>query len=368
MIITSYSLIRIDIGEYSDIEFKYCFLDEAQYIKNKASILAKTVKKIKAKNRFALTGTPIENSLSELWSIFDFIMPGYLLSYSKFVKNYEKPIIKDKDSRAVSELNRHIKPFILRRMKKNVVKELPDKIEHEILVDMTRKQKEVYYSYLKNGRKKIYENIKEKGVNSNKFIILGLLTRLRQICSNPASFIENYSGENSKIDVLMNIVIDGIANGHRILVFSQFVSVLKIVQDRLNKDGISYMYLDGSTKMKDRVELADRFNMGEGEVFLISLRAGGTGLNLVGADIVVHFDPWWNPAVEEQASDRAHRIGQKHNVEIIKLIARDTIEEKIYNLQRKKKRIANVVVNGVNYTDENVLLNLNETEIKKILG
>ncbi|PJI09009.1 MULTISPECIES: DEAD/DEAH box helicase [Clostridium] len=368
VIITSYPLIRIDIEEYSNIEFKYCFLDEAQYIKNKASISARAVKRIKAKNRFALTGTPIENSLSELWSIFDFIMPGYLLSHSKFVKNYEKPIIKDKNSRAAIELNRHIRPFILRRIKKNVVKELPDKIEHEILVDMTKKQKEVYHSYLKNGRNKVYENIKDKGINNSKFIILGLLTRLRQICSNPASFIKNYSGENSKMDVLMDILTDGIANGHRILVFSQFVSVLKIVKDRLNEENISYMYLDGSTKMKERVELADRFNMGDGKVFLISLKAGGTGLNLVGADIVVHFDPWWNPAVEEQASDRAHRIGQKHNVEIIKLIARDTIEENIYNLQKKKKMIANAVVDEVNYTDENILLNLKETEIKKILG
>lgn len=239
---------------------------------------------------------PIENCLSELWSIFDFIMPGYLLSYSKFVNKYENPIIKEKDKRALYELNRHIEPFILRRLKESVVKELPSKVEHKILIEMSQKQKEVYYAYLKNAREKIYRSIEEKGINNSKFIIFSLLTRLRQICSNPRTVVENYNGKNAKMDVLMDTIKTSIANRHRILVFSQFTSVLKSIKDKLIEKDIDVMYLDGNTKMKDRFQLADEFNKGKGEVFLISLKAGGTGLNLTGADIVVHFDPWWNPA------------------------------------------------------------------------
>lgn len=367
VILTSYPLIRNDIADYEKIQFKYCFLDEAQQIKNPNSINAKSVKRIKAQNYFALTGTPMENSLTELWSIFDFIMPGYLLNHSKFIKKYEIPIIKNKDQKVLKELSKHIQPFILRRLKKDVIKELPPKIEHKVVVEMTEEQKKVYASYLVNTKSEIEHEIREKGFNKSKFSILSLLTRLRQICCNPSSFIENFDGESGKILALHDILEESIRSKHRILIFSQFTTVLKSIGKMLRDDKIDYMYLDGKTDIKDRADSVSDFNNGVGDVFLISLKAGGTGLNLTGADVVIHFDPWWNPAVEEQASDRAHRIGQKKSVEIIKLIARGTIEEKIYELQEKKKRIINDVINDKN-SNKNILSKITEDELRDILG
>lgn len=367
VILTSYPLIRHDIDEYKNISFKYCFLDEAQQIKNPNSINARSVKKIKAGNYFAITGTPMENSLTELWSIFDFIMPGYLLSHSKFVKKYEVPIVKDKDEGVLKELNKHIQPFILRRLKRDVIKELPPKIEHKVIIDMTEEQKKVYASYLANTRREIENSIRENGFLHSKFQILSLLTRLRQICCNPASFIDNYEGESGKLLALQDILEESINNNHRILIFSQFTTVLKDIAKMLQNDNIKYMYLDGNTKMENRLELVTDFNKGMGEVFLISLKAGGTGLNLTGADVVIHFDPWWNPAVEEQASDRVHRIGQKKTVEVIKLISRGTIEEKIYDLQQKKKEIIEDVINDKN-SDKNILSKITEDELRDILA
>lgn len=359
IVITSYPLIRRDIELYKDINFRYCILDEAQHIKNPNSLNAKSVKSIKANNYFALTGTPMENSLMELWSIFDFLMPGYLLSKKKFTERYEKPIVREQDSNALKDLNIHIKPFILRRVKKDVLKELPDKIEQKIVVDMTKEQKKIYVAYLKSIKGEIEEEISHKGFNKSQIKILAGLTRLRQICCHPGMFIENYEGESGKLSFLKEILTDAIDGGHRILLFSQFTSMLSIIKDMLDGEGIQYMYLDGSTDVMKRGKLVEDFNKGIGEVFLISLRAGGTGLNLTGADTVIHFDPWWNPAVEEQATDRAHRIGQENTVQVIKLITKGTIEEKIFQLQEEKKEmIDRVITEG-----ETLVSKLSEEEI-----
>ena len=359
IVITSYPLIRRDIELYQDFNFRYCILDEAQHIKNYNALNAKSVKSIKASNYFALTGTPMENSLMELWSIFDFLMPGYLLSNKKFAERYEKPIIKEQDSRALKDLNNHIKPFILRRIKKDVLKELPDKIEQKIVVDMTKEQKKLYLVYLNSIKGEIEKEINHKGFNRSHIKILAGLTRLRQICCHPGMFIEDYTGGSGKLDFLSEILRDAIDGGHRILLFSQFTSMLNIIKNTLEEDDIEYMYLDGSTDIRERGRLVDDFNKGIGEVFLISLKAGGTGLNLTGADTVIHFDPWWNPAVEEQATDRAHRIGQENTVQVIKLITKGTIEEKIFQLQERKK----VVIDKVITEGETLVSKLSEDEI-----
>jgi SNF2 family DNA or RNA helicase len=345
VVITSYALIRRDLDDYNKIKFRYCFLDEAQFIKNFNSINAQSVKSINAQCKFALTGTPIENSLTELWSIFDFIMPGYMLNHSAFSKKYEAPIVKDGSKKALQELNNHVKPFILRRTKIEVAKDLPAKIEHRISVEMTEEQKKVYLAYLMEAKGELEEDIEAKGFNKSKFKVLSILTRLRQICCDPSTFIENYNGGSGKMEALDEILENSLEEGHRILIFSQFTRVLKNISNMLETKGINYMYLDGSTKAEKRVEMVKTFNDGESQVFLISLKAGGTGINLTGADMVIHFDPWWNPAVEAQATDRAHRIGQKKTVEVIKLIARGTIEEKIFKLQQKKKEISKSVIN-----------------------
>ncbi|WP_286904335.1 SNF2 helicase associated domain-containing protein [Clostridium sp. UBA1652] len=365
VVITSYPLIRRDIEEYKEISFNYCILDEAQQIKNPLSVNATAVKEIKAKGYFALTGTPIENSLTELWSIFDFVMPGYLLTHNKFTKKYETPIIKNNDKLALNELNKHINPFILRRLKKDVIKELPPKIEHKLVVEMTEDQKKLYAAYLSKAKDEIDEEIKENGFNKSKIKILSVLTRLRQICCDPSVFIEGYKGDNGKMEALDEILQDSIEQDHRILLFSQFTSVLKNIRGRLDKNGIKYMYLDGNTKSEDRMNLVKEFNEGDARVFLISLKAGGTGLNLTGADVVIHFDPWWNPAVEDQATDRAHRIGQQKTVEVIKLVAKGTIEEKIYNLQEKKKEmIKNVMKENMN--EDNIITQMTQEDLESL--
>ena len=345
VVITSYALIRRDLYDYEKVTFRYCFIDEAQQIKNFNSLNAHSVKSIKALGKFALTGTPIENSLTELWSIFDFIMPGYLLNHNAFTKKYEAPIVKDGSREALQELNNHVKPFILRRTKLEVAKELPSKIEHRISVEMTEGQKKVYLAYLQEAKGELEENIKDKGFNKSKFKVLSILTRLRQICCDPSTFIDNYNGGSGKLEALDEILENSLEEGHRILIFSQFTTVLKNISKRLDSKEIKYMYLDGSTKSEKRVEMVKTFNAGDTQVFLISLKAGGMGINLTGADMVIHFDPWWNPAVEAQATDRAHRIGQKKTVEVIKLIARGTIEEKIFKLQQRKKAIIDSVIN-----------------------
>ena len=363
VLITSYPLIRRDISFYEKIEFNTVFIDEAQFIKNDSSMNAKSVKRLKAGHRFALTGTPIENSLSELWSIFDFIMPDFLGSHNKFVELYEKPIMKE-NTEALNDLNQHITPFILRRMKKDVLTELPDKYETKMMTNLSEDQKMLYLSYLESVRGEIHNELEEHGIDKSRMKILAALTRLRQICCHPATFLDNYYGGSGKLDLLMELIPEAIANEHRVLVFSQFTSMLKLIEKELIDLEIPYFYLEGSTPTEERNENVKRFNAGERKVFLISLKAGGTGLNLTGADTVIHYDPWWNPAVEDQATDRAYRIGQQNKVHVIKLITKGTIEEKIFKLQRKKKELSDSVISS----KEVFISNLSREELEELFA
>lgn len=344
VIITSYPLLRKDISYYQDVQFNHCFLDEAQYIKNPSSLNAKTVKLLRAKTRYALTGTPMENSLDELWSIFDFVMPGMLLSHYKFRETYEIPIIKDENKAVKKKLIKRIKPFILRRMKSDVLTELPDKIESKYTIDLSTEQKELYLATLEETRQSINKEIAEDGLEKNHIKIFAALTRLRQLCNHPSLFIQNYYGGSGKLDALNEIIDEAIENHHKILIFSQFTSMLHIIEDQLKIKEISYGYLDGSTPMEVRGKYVKEFNDGDIPIFLVSLKAGGTGLNLTGANIVIHVDPWWNPAVEQQATDRAYRIGQTKNVQVIKLVTKGTIEEKIYELQQRKLSLIDSII------------------------
>ena len=348
VILTTYTTYKNDIDKYKNINFDYCIIDEAQNIKNPDAIITKAIKNVNAKVKFALTGTPIENNLMELWSIFDFIMPGYLYNKSKF-----KSIFVNNDKNII-ELKNLIKPFILRRTKKEVITELPDKIEQKIIIDLEKEHKRAYKGYVNLITRKIKEN------NQDNITVFSYLTKLRQLCLSPELMVKNYQGKNSKLDVLINIIND--SSDEKILVFSQFTKVLEVIGKRLNEENISYSYLDGKTSAMDRVKLVEEFNTNNNKVFLISLKAGGTGLNLTSANIVVHFDPWWNPAVEDQASDRAHRIGQKNVVNVIKLIAKDTAEERVINLQETKKELIEDVING-NLDNSSTLKNLSKDDI-----
>ncbi|MDR3600607.1 MAG: DEAD/DEAH box helicase [Desulfosporosinus sp.] len=362
LVVTSYPILRRDIDKFAEFEFSYCFLDEAQHTKNPQTLNARSVQQIQAKSYFALTGTPIENSLSELWSLFNFIMPGYLLSHQEFRKKYELPIIKGEDTQTLTELSRHANPFILRRLKKDVLKELPDKIETQLNAPLTEEQKKLYLAYLQEAKGQIAQEIAAVGFNKSHMKILAALTRLRQICCHPAMFLENYTGESGKMLLLQEILTDALDSGHRILLFSQFTTMLDIIQRHLHSEGIEHFYLSGKTKAVERLQMANSFNEGTGQVFLISLKAGGTGLNLTGADMVIHYDPWWNPAVEDQATDRAHRIGQKNAVQVIKLIAQGTVEEKINTLQTKKK----MLIDSVIQPGETMLSKLTEQELREL--
>ena len=341
--ITTYPLIRKDVDLYKAQIFDACFIDEAQFIKNPTSLGAKAVKAVQAKHRFALTGTPIENTLSELWSIFDFVMPGFFGRYRQFEECYEKPILRDHDSVQMQKLRRKIRPFVLRRMKKEVLTELPDKIETRRMAEMGAKQRKIYESYLARIQMELAGD-EENTPGGNRMQVLAALTRLRQICCHPATFASNYHGGSGKLDLLMEQLPDILEGGHSVIVFSQFTSMLSIIAHELKQRNIPFFYLAGSTSAQERKREVKEFNRGEVKVFLISLKAGGTGLNLTGADTVIHFDPWWNLSVQNQATDRAHRIGQKKNVQVFKLIAKDTIEEKIEKLQEKKMNIANKIV------------------------
>lgn len=362
LVITSYALIKRDIEFYEKTNFTYCFLDEAQHIKNPNTLNAKTVKQIKAKSYFALTGTPVENTLTELWSIFDFLMPGYLRTHKAFATRFEIPIVKNGDQQALTELGRHIKPFILRRMKKAVLKELPEKIESKMVNEMTAEQTKLYAGWLLKAKQEFETEISTRGFEKSQIKILSLLTRLRQICCHPSLFIDNYQGGSGKLEMLQELLKDATDSGHRILLFSQFTSMLAIIKQELVTMKIDCHYLDGATKAEERIKLVNSFNAGEKEVFLISLKAGGTGLNLTGADMVIHYDPWWNPAVEDQATDRAYRIGQKNSVHVYKLITKNTIEEKIFLLQQKKKEMIDSLIKP----GENLLTKMNEAEIREL--
>jgi len=362
VMITSYSLLRKDIDKYKELSFRYCILDEAQYIKNPTSQNAKAAKEIKAQNSIALTGTPMENNLEELWSIFDFIMPGYLFSHEKFQEKYMGPIAREEDARAMQDLSMHIRPFILRRLKTDVLNELPDKIEHEMTAELTVEQKRIYLAYLEKVKAEIDDEIGNHGYERSHIKILAALTRLRQICCHPALLLDGYEGESGKMQLLQELVNNSISGGHRILLFSQFTSMLHIIRNWMDSEGIDYLYLDGATKLEERWKLVRDFNAGKGDVFLISLKAGGTGLNLTGADTVIHYDPWWNPAVEDQATDRAYRIGQSKAVHVIKLMAKGTIEEKIFSIQQKKRKLIDAVIQP----GETLLSKMSEDEIRAL--
>ena len=363
--ITSYELLKRDLEEYKkyNYEFKYIIADEAQYIKNNNTQNAKAIKSITAETRFALTGTPIENSLSELWSIFDFIMPGYLFGYRKFKELYETPIVRDNDENAIQKLKKLIEPFILRRIKGEVLTELPDKMITVLNSQMLDEQQEIYLSYLSQARKNAMEEIKENGIEKSQIKILALLTRLRQICCHPGLFIENYKGGSGKLNQCIEIVKDAIQSGHKILLFSGYTAMFEIIEKELKKEEIEYLKLTGQTKVSDRINLVDEFNNNpDKKLFLISLKAGGTGLNLIGADMVIHYDPWWNLSAENQATDRTYRIGQKRNVQVYKLITKNSIEEKIYDLQKRKEALIDNMIS----TNQTFISKLSKEDIMNL--
>ena len=363
--ITSYELLKRDLEEYKkyNYEFKYIIADEAQYIKNNNTQNAKAIKSITAETRFALTGTPIENSLSELWSIFDFIMPGYLFGYRKFKELYETPIVRDNDENAIQKLKKLIEPFILRRIKGEVLTELPDKMITVLNSQMLEQQQEIYLSYLSQARKNAMEEIKENGIEKSQIKILALLTRLRQICCHPGLFIENYKGGSGKLNQCIEIVKDAIQSGHKILLFSGYTAMFEIIEKELKKEEIEYLKLTGQTKVSDRINLVDEFNNNpDKKLFLISLKAGGTGLNLIGADMVIHYDPWWNLSAENQATDRTYRIGQKRNVQVYKLITKNSIEEKIYDLQKRKEALIDNMIS----TNQTFISKLSKEDIMNL--
>ncbi len=364
VIITTYNLIKRDLDEYEKLQFDYCFIDEAQYIKNSNSQNSLSVKKIKSYRKFALTGTPVENSLMELWSIFDFIMPGYLFDEKRFSVRYHKKLNESEE--ILEELNKLIKPFILRRYKKDVINELPQKIEKKLIVSMSEEQEKVYTIYADYAKSLIEKKVKDDDLKTSKIEILSYITKLRQLCLDPSVLINDYVGASGKVDALIEILQQGIEEGHKILVFSQFTSVLKNIASKLSSEHILFSYLDGSIPSEKRLELVNEFNEGINSVFLISLKAGGTGLNLTSADIVIHFDPWWNPAVEDQATDRAHRFGQSNIVEVIKLIAKNSIEEKIVDLQDEKRKLIEKIIDNEN--DISSINTLSEEDILSLFS
>ena len=361
-LITTYQALRNDIEEYKNRNFDIVVLDEAQNIKTTTSQIKKAVMKINSKVNFALTGTPVENNILELWSIFDFVIPGYLDSLSKFKKTYKEAIVNPNSSK-INNLREIIAPFLLRRTKKEVLTELPEKMESNVFVTLSSEQKQLYLSYVKQAKKEMKKFDKNE---NNRIKILAILTKLRQICNSPALFKEDYSGEVAKIEVLKDLMPDITENGHRLLIFSQFVGTLKEIEKELTNMGIEYFYIDGNVKSKERVEICNKFNDGERQVVLISLKAGGTGLNLVGADVVIHYDPWWNIAVENQASDRAYRIGQKKSVQVIKLVTEGTIEEKIIKIQEKKRQLSENLLESKD--GEKVLFEMSDKELMELLG
>ncbi len=345
VLITSYDLLKRDIDLYDGLVFHCQILDEAQYIKNHGTTAAKSVKVVAARHRLAMTGTPIENRLSELWSIFDYLMPGFLYPYESFRKELELPITKNRDADKSARLRQMVQPFILRRLKKDVLKDLPDKMEEVRYLQMEKKQQQVYDGQVVR-MKNLVSGQTEQEFRTGKLEILAELTRIRQICCDPSLLLENYDGESAKRQGCMELIQSAISGEHRMLVFSQFTSMLELLEQDLNAQGIAYYTITGATPKQERIRLVNAFNSDNTPVFLISLKAGGVGLNLTGADVVIHYDPWWNLAVQNQATDRAHRIGQTKVVSVYKLITKGTIEEKILHLQESKKDLADEILKG----------------------
>ncbi|MBD5486396.1 MAG: DEAD/DEAH box helicase family protein [Lachnospiraceae bacterium] len=345
ILITSYELLKRDLEAYEGISFFCQIIDEAQYIKNHNTQAAKAVKMIESECRFALTGTPIENRLSELWSIFDYLMPGLLYGYQRFRTEIEIPVVQNQDEAAMNRLQKMVRPFILRRLKKDVLTDLPDKLEKCMYANMEGEQQKLYYAHVQRIRMMLDKQSDEE-FKTAKIQILSELTKLRQLCCDPALIYENYESPSAKSAMCIDLIQNAVAGGHKVLLFSQFTSMLENLQAKLKEEGISYYVLTGSTPKEQRLKLVENFNRDDTNVFCISLKAGGTGLNLTAADIVIHFDPWWNLAVQNQATDRAHRIGQTNVVNVYKLIMKDTIEENILKLQARKKELAEQVLSG----------------------
>ena len=358
IVITSYDLLRRDEKLYAGQSFYACILDEAQAIKNHTTQKYKAVCRVNSRVRFALTGTPVENRLGELWSIFSFLMPGYLPPYKTFCARFEKPIVQDEDANAVRRLNQFTGPFILRRMKSEVLRELPPKTENVRRVELETEQRKLYLAAVVDAREKLRAAKPE-----DKMTVFAVLMRLREICCDPRLVADNWTGSSAKLEACLELVTEAVAGGHRILLFSQFTSMLELLAKRLDEAGVSHFTLQGSTPKPVRAELVRRFNSGEADVFLISLRAGGTGLNLTAADIVIHYDPWWNVAAQNQATDRAYRIGQRNPVQVYKLIAQDTIEEKIVELQQAKQDLAETVTGSA----DGAILSMKPEELLQLL-
>ncbi len=347
LLITSYDLLKRDALLYQPFRFRYQVIDEAQYIKNKKTQCAKAVKSISSVTRFALTGTPVENRLGELWSIFDYLMPGFLFSYGRFRELFENPLTKEENEEALSRLLALTRPFILRRLKQEVLTELPEKLETVLYSPLDGEQKKLYTAAAFR-LKAALEQEDEASLRTNRFRILAQLTRLRQICCDPSLCYENYEGKSAKLLTCLELMENAIAGGHRLLVFSQFSSMLRIIEGKLKELDIPYYMLTGDTSAEERTRITASFGHDEVQVFLISLKAGGVGLNLAAADVVIHYDPWWNAAAQNQATGRAHRLGQKHTVTVYKLIAKDTVEENILKLQAAKEQLATQVIGAQN--------------------
>ena len=337
LLITSYDLLKRDLALYQARPLRAVILDEAQYIKNHATRNARAVKSLQAPCRLALTGTPLENRLSELWSIFDFLMPGFLFSYRRFRERYEMPIVRHGDAAALQALQQHISPFVLRRTKEQVLRELPPKTHTVRYAVAQDDQLELYRAQLLAARGKLE-------TNAGRIEVLSALTRLRQICCDPSLCYSDYNGHSAKLESCLQLLEEAIAGGHKVLLFSQFTSMLRLIADKLQQAGHRYYLLQGSTPTLRRTEMVQAFNADNTPVMLVSLKAGGTGLNLTGADVVIHYDPWWNAAAMDQATDRAHRIGQTKPVQVFTLLLKDTLEEKILLLQQTKRRLAGQVV------------------------
>ncbi|BBH24121.1 helicase SNF [Paenibacillus baekrokdamisoli] len=351
VIITSYPLIRRDILQAAKQVFHTLILDEAQFFKNHATQTAHAVKAIEAKYRFALTGTPVENKLEELWSIFDAVFPALFPSRKVFHDLSRETVAK------------RVRPFLLRRLKTDVLKELPEKIESIQASELLPEQKKLYVAYLAKLQQETLKHLDQKDFQKNRIKILAGLTRLRQLCCHPALFVEDYAGSSAKFEQLLEIIEECRSAGRRLLVFSQFTEMLGLIGRELGSQGVPFFYLDGKTRASERVELCNKFNEGERDLFLISLKAGGTGLNLTGADTVILYDLWWNPAVEQQAADRAHRIGQKKVVQVIRLMTQGTVEDKMYELQQRKINLIDEVIQP----GQEALSSLSEQEIREIL-
>lgn len=357
VVITSYPLIRRDISLLKDYPFRFVILDEAQNIKNAGSVAAQAVKQLQADTRFALTGTPMENGVGELWSLFDFVLPGYLPGYNTFLRKYQ-------DGENSADLLKRIQPFLIRRLKQDVLEELPDKMETTLTAHMTPEQERIYRAALERLRPRISKLLEEKGSGRSRIEVLSAITELREICCHPSLVMTDYRGGSGKEELLLELLPEMIQTGRRVLIFSQFTSMLRLLRTRIEESGFSTLYLDGDTPAGERLSLTERFNQGEGQIFLISLKAGGSGLNLTGADLVILYDPWWNPAAEEQATDRAHRIGQQKKVTVIRMVTGATIEEQVVELGARKKALFERLITP----GETVLSAMSEQEIRALFA